>query len=284
MSRFARSIICLAACILLASITPALAQDLPKEVHIGTEGAFAPWNFSRPDGSLAGFEIDLATELCKRMKLSCTFTAQAFDGLIPALNAGKIDAIMAAMSVTEKRKEVIAFTNVYASSGQAFGTIKGNALEGLPDNGIMFALEPDSAAAMSEMEKLKPLLKGKTIGVQAGAISDQFMKKYFGDVVQLRGYKSTEQHDLDLVAGRIDAVFASPVYLMTSMKKPGNEDIVMAGPRFRGGVLGAGSAIGLRKADTALKDAFDAAIKGAKDDGTVPQLATKWFGIDISMR
>lgn len=283
MPKFGLSAAVAAAGILLAVAMPAMAQDLPKEVHIATEGAFAPWNFTRPDGTVDGFEVDLANDLCKRMKVKCTITAQAFDGLIPSLNAGKIDAIMAAMSITPKRQEVIAFSNVYAASGQSFATTKGSPLVALPDMGTMFSLDTDEAAAMAEIEKLKPLLKGKTIGVQGGAISEQFMKKYFGDVVELREYKSTEQHDLDLMAGRIDAVFTSPVYIVTSMKKAGNEEMAMTGPKFRGGLLGLGSGVGLRKADVALKDAFNAAIKAAQADGTVAQLSTKWFGIDISV-
>jgi len=148
----------------------------------------------------------------------------------------------------------------------------------------MFSFDTDEAAAAAEIEKLKPLLKGKTVGVQGGAISEQFMKKYFGDIVEIREYKSTEQHDLDLMSGRVDAVFTSPVYLATSMKKPGNEEMTMAGPKFRGGLLGLGDGVGLRKADVALRDAFNAAIKAAQDDGTITRLSMKWFGLDVGVR
>jgi octopine/nopaline transport system substrate-binding protein len=265
---------------LTASGTP-LADEVARQVHVATEGAFLPWNFTRPDGSVDGFEVELANELCRRANLTCTITAEGFDGLIPSLTSGKIDAIMAAMSITPKRQEVIDFSSVYAVTEQGFATMKGGSLESIPDDGKVFYLDTDEAASLAEIEKLTPLLKGSTIGVQGGAIADQFMSRYFVENVQLRKYKSTEQHDLDLVGGRLDAIFTSSVYLATASKKPGNENMVMVGPRFRGGLLGSGVGVGMRKGEDALKAAFDAAIKAAQGDGTITRLSMKWFGIDI---
>src|SRR3712207_1014198 len=99
----------------------ASAQDKTwTKVRIATEGAFAPWNFTRPDGTLDGFEVELQRDLCRRMKVECTLEAQSFDGIIPALNAGKFDAIMAGMSATPKREAVMAFTEAYGTTGQTF--------------------------------------------------------------------------------------------------------------------------------------------------------------------
>jgi octopine/nopaline transport system substrate-binding protein len=268
----------------LIAVPAAFAQTAPKEIHIGTEGAYAPWNFTKPDGTVDGFEIDLAHDLCARMRVTCTIAAQSYDSLIPSLNAGKIDAIMAAMSVTPKREEAISFTRSYGSTGQTFATIKGSPLASLPDTGKVFSLMTDEAGALKELEKIKPLLQGKKIGVQSGAISEAFLEKYMKGVVTLQAYKSTEQHDLDLLSGRVDAVFTSPAYLMTAVKKPGNEEMIIAGPRFQGGILGRGSAVGIRKSDTDLRDKFDAAVKAAQDDGAVERLSAKWFGFDVTPR
>ena len=68
----------------------AQAQDKPTAITIATEGAYAPWNFAGPDGKAAGFEIDLANDLCSRMKIKCTIVIQDWDGLIPGLTAGKV--------------------------------------------------------------------------------------------------------------------------------------------------------------------------------------------------
>lgn len=152
----------------------AVAQTLPETVKIVTEGAYAPWNFTKPDGTLDGFEIDLANDLCRRAKLTCTISAQAYDSLIPSLNASKFDAIMAAMSVTAKREEILAFTRSYGSTGQTFATTKDNALASLPDTGQLFSLATNETGVAAEVEKLKPLLKGKRIGVQGGSISKEW--------------------------------------------------------------------------------------------------------------
>src|SRR3954469_13126260 len=89
-------------------------------VKIATEGAYAPWNFTGAGGKLEGFEIDLANNLCERMKVKCEIVAQDWDGIIPALNAKKYDAIMAGMSITDDRKKVIEFSRSYANSPNGF--------------------------------------------------------------------------------------------------------------------------------------------------------------------
>lgn len=254
------------------------------KITIATEGAFPPYNLTKPDGTLDGYEIELSQYLCSHMKVECTIVPQAFDGIIPALNAGKFDAIMAGMSATEKRKEVINFSLSYGSTGQAFATLKGGDLENLPLKGELFSLATNEAGARKAAEDLKPLLEGKTIGVQTASIAARFVDEYLKGAVEVREYKTTEQHDLDLVAGRVDLVMASMGYLMTVVEKPANADMAIVGPRFQGGFLGAGSSVGLRKSDPELKAMFDNAITAAKADGTIRRLSEKWFGFDLTPR
>ncbi|WDZ78697.1 transporter substrate-binding domain-containing protein [Ensifer adhaerens] len=262
---------------------PAQAEDKKwTKVTIATEGAFPPYNLTKADGTLDGYEIELSKILCDHMKVECTVIAQSFDGLIPALNAGKFDAIMAGMSATEKRKEVIDFSVSYGSTGQAFATLKGGDLETLPMKGELFSLASNEAGARKAVDELKPLIEGKTIGVQTASIAARFIDEYLKDVVEVREYKTTEQHDLDLVAGRVDFVMASMGYLKTTVAKPANSDMVITGPRFQGGFLGAGSSVGLRKTDPELKALFDDAIAAAKADGTIKRLSEKWFGFDLT--
>jgi octopine/nopaline transport system substrate-binding protein len=216
------------------------------------------------------------------MKIKCTIVAQAFDGMIPALNAGKFDAIMAGMSATEKRKEVIDFSMSYGSTGQAFAVLKDSDLSSMPLKDALYSLSSNQEGARKAVEELKPLLKGKIIGVQTASIASRFIDEYLKDTVEKREYKTTEQHDLDLIAGRVDVIMASMGYLKTAVEKPTNSDIEIVGPRFQGGFLGAGSSVGLRKSDTALKAKFDEAITAAKADGTLKTLSMKWFGFDLT--
>jgi octopine/nopaline transport system substrate-binding protein len=253
-----------------------------KTLKIATEGAYAPWNFTGAGGKLEGFEIDLAADLCGRIKMKCEMVAQDWDGIIPALNAKKYDAIMAGMSITEDRKKVIDFTTSYANSPNGFLVAKNSPLAKMPGTGQAFNLGSQKDAAEKAIEALKPVLKGKTIGVQGSTIHSNFADKYFKGASEIREYKSTEAHDLDLAAGRIDAVLADSTALIGTLEKPEFKDYVMVGPSITGGMLGAGVGIGLRKTDAELKKSFDEAIKAAIADGTIKKLSLKWFKIDTT--
>ncbi|MBN8954356.1 MULTISPECIES: transporter substrate-binding domain-containing protein [unclassified Rhizobium] len=267
----------------LATASIARAEDKKwTHVTIATEGAFRPWNFTKADGSLDGYEIELIKYLCDHMKVECTTVIQPFDGMIPALNAGKFDAIISGMSATAKREEVIAFSDSYGTTGQTFATLKDSPLVDLPMKGEVFSLATNEAGAAAALKQLEPMLKGKTIGVQTASIAATFLDKYLKGVADIREYKTTEQHDLDLKAGRVDLIMASMAYLSTAAAKPGNEDMTVTGPRFQGGLLGRGSSVGLRKDDTQLKAMFNDAIAAAKADGTIARLSQKWFGFDVT--
>lgn len=282
MKAFAGCAAALVAALLLASGASAQTKDW-STIRIATEGAYKPWNFTDPSGKLIGFEIDLAEDLCKRMKAKCEIVAQAFDGVIPALNAGKFDAIMAGMNISDKRKEVIAFSQPYGRTPSTFAVLKSSPLAKLPEAGKVYSLNADGlAAAQKSLNDLKPMLKGKVIGVQTSTVQANFLEQYFKDVIEIRQYKTTEQHDLDLLAGRIDAVFGSISYLKGVVEAPDNKDLMLAGPRYAGGVLGFGVAVGLRKSDPELQAKFDAAVGAAIADGTVKTMSTKWFGFDVT--
>ena len=267
----------------LAFASTAHADDKKwTKVTIATEGEFRPWNFTKPDGTLDGYEIDLIKYLCGHMKVECTTVVQSFDGMIPALNAGKFDAIISGMSATPKREEVIAFSDSYGSTGQTFATLKSDPLAALPLKDQVFSLASNEAGAADAIKKLAPMLQGKTIGVQGSSIAAAFLDKYLKGIATIQEYKTTEQHDLDLKAGRVDIIMASTAYLSTAAAKPGNEDMVLTGPRFQGGLLGRGSSVGLRKTDPELKALFNDAIAAAKADGTIKALSQKWFGFDVT--
>jgi octopine/nopaline transport system substrate-binding protein len=277
----------LAALLAFACLAPIVAQaEGPKEwkeIRVATEGAFRPWNYSNPDGTLGGFEVELYADLCRRMQAHCTLEATPFDGVIPALLAGKFDAIMAAMSATPKREQVIAFSVPYATTGGTFATVKGSDLASLGMTDQIFSLTTDEAGAQKAIDKLAVALKGKVIGVQTATIYVAFLEKYLKGKVEWREYKTTEQHDLDLEAGRVDIIMGSTATLRATIEKSANQDLVLTGPRFQGGLLGRGSSVGLRKEDTELKAKFDKAIGEAQADGTIARLATQYFGFDASI-
>jgi len=257
------------------------AADVPV-LKIATEGAYAPWNFIKPGGQLDGFEIDLAHDLCLRMKVTCEVTAQDWDGLIPSLNAGKFDAIMAGMSITEKRQQVIGFSRPYAAPLNGFLVMDQGALATLPGAGHSIDLDHDEAGAKALIEQMKPLLKGKVLGVQGSTTASAFAEKYLSDLVEVREYKTVDAHNLDLFSGRIDAVLANAVVLKLATEAAAMQGSKMTGPIFAGGVFGPGIGVGLRKSDTELKGRFDQAITSAVADGTVKRLSEKWLKLDVT--
>ena len=265
------------------AIGAAAAQGKKWEtVKIATEGAYAPWNFTGPNGKLDGFEIELANEICARAKVKCEIVAQDWDGIIPALNASKYDAIMAGMNITDKRLEVINFSRTYAAGPHGWGVMKNSPLAKLDGEGQRLSLDKDADAAKKVIEAWKPLLKGKTVGVQGSTTNSAFLEKYLKDTITIREYKTTEQHDLDLQAGRLDAIFAAHSSLKATTDKPEFKDMMIAGSGLSGDVLGRGVAVGLRKGDTELKALFDTAIAAAIADGTVQKLTEKWFKINMT--
>lgn len=262
---------------------PAIAKDY-KSIRIATEGAYAPWNFKDSAGNLVGFELDLAKDLCARMKVECTIVEQAWDGIIPSLEAGKYDAIMAGMSITDERKKKITFSRSYAATPAMFVVDKNG-----PDAGFktmlehidLSTVEPEETKAIDAVVKQ---FKGKTIGVQTATTHENFLRKYLGEDADIRTYDTQENLDLDLQAGRVDAALAAMSYWVPLLEKDTGKDMVMVGPGFTGGPFGHGVGAGIRKEDQALADMFSKAIQAAIDDGTAKKLAVKWFGFDASAK
>ncbi|MTH78363.1 lysine/arginine/ornithine ABC transporter substrate-binding protein [Paracoccus aestuariivivens] len=276
-----KPVMMIAAAMAVATALPLHAEE--KVLRIATEGAYAPWNFTGPDGKLKGFEIDLAEDLCKRMEVKREIVAQAWDGIIPSLTAGKYDAIMAGMSVTPEREKVIAFSKPYAAGINVLAVAPDSPLADLPGTGETWSLTSQSDQAQKRLDEIRPLLDGKVIGVQGSTTASAFMENTFGDSVELREYKTAEEHNFDLMNSRLDAVLANATVLAEALTKPDMAGAKVTGPMLSGGIFGV-IGVGLRKDDSELKQKFDEAVGAAVKDGTVSALSEKWFKVDISPR
>jgi lysine-arginine-ornithine-binding protein len=251
-----------------------------KEVRIGVEGAFPPWNQIGADGKLTGFDIDLSEDLCRRAQVKCELITGEWTGLIPSLNAGKFDLVLT-LGVNEARQKVVDFTIPYASGVATFLVPKNGPLARLPKTGERINLN-DKAVADPVMAEIGKLIKGKIIGVVQSTSQEQLIRAYFGNAVEVRTYKSSPERDLDIRAGRIDAGFDSGVYSTSMLDKPGNQDLAMAGPLMKGAMLATEVALGMRKGETDLKAKFDEAIRAAAADGTIKKLSVKWSKLDLT--
>jgi len=231
----------------MVAVTGSVFAD--DKVRIGTEGAYAPWNFMNDEGKVAGFEVDLGNELCKRAKLECEFVVNEWDSIIPNMLAGNYDAIMAGMSVTDERKKTIAFSEEY------------------------YPADPSRYAA-SEGETFDfDKLEGKKIGVQGGTVQAAYAEEKYKEKNTIKAYEKPDQSIADLAAGNLDILLADRSFLDPVVLGSGGA-ITFVGPKVQ---IGGGMAIGLRPGDKVLAEKFNQALAEAKKDGTVDKLIKDYF-------
>tara|TARA_B100001250_G_scaffold146647_1_gene125581 strand:+ start:2058 stop:2888 length:831 start_codon:yes stop_codon:yes gene_type:complete len=254
---------------------------IADKIKIGTEGAYPPWNAKDESGKLIGFEVELANFLCIYMEADCTIVEQDWDGMIPGLVMRKYDAIMAGMSITGERMKTINFSQGYADEVASLAVMKGSSLEGM-ETPKAINLSTGGGDVKKALKTLTAALAGKTIGVQTATIHQNFLES--GDVgsVKIKTYKTQDEVNLDLAAGRIDAALAAAVAFTDYAEKSG-KPVVLVGPTFSGGAFGNGVGVGIRKDDTDLLKRFNKAIDVARKNGKISELAIKWFGFDASM-
>lgn len=227
-------------------------------LRIATDATYPPFEFQGKDGKPAGFEVELAQALCNEMKARCEIIDQAWDGLIPGLQVRKYDAIISSMNITEDRRKVVDFSDVYYHMKNRFVARKGANID------------------ISEAG-----LKGKTIAVQISTPQDKFVTERFEKVAKITRTVNAMDPMLELGTGRADLTFGNVVQLQEGfLDKADGKNYEFTGPTFDGrqnGVLGLGVAVALRKNDSALKERFNKAIAAVKQNGTFKQIGARYF-------
>lgn len=239
-----------------APAAPAATQTALK---IGTEGAYPPFNNLTADGQLVGFDIDIANALCAEMKVTCEFVTQDWDGIIPALQAGKFDAIIASMSITPERAEKVDFTNKYYNTPPAVAAPKDTTIKGVT----------------------KEDLAGKTVGVATSTTHYNYAEKTFTDST-IKGYPSSKEFLLDLANGRLDAASDDISVLEGWLATPDGACCKLVGaitPVIE--IHGPGAGIAVRKGETDLANKFNAAIDAIRANGKYKEINDKYFKYDV---
>ena len=255
-----------------------------QTIRIGTEGAYPPWNNLNSAGELEGAEIDFGNEACERMGVTCEWVTQDWDGIIPALLQGKYDIIIAGMSITEERKEKVNFTTGYMTDGARFAVLKDSGLADLNIAGMAKVnLNNAGGKEQAAIGQLIAAMDGKTVCVQSSTIHQNFLEKHMSGAVDVKLYQAVDDHNLDLAAGRCDAVLADVGSIIDFMESDGGVDVAFTGPTFSGGVFGDGVGGAVRKEDNDILEMWNAAISEMSKDGTTAEITKRWFGRDISM-
>ncbi len=241
----------------------AQAADI-KEIRFGVEASYAPFESKSPAGDLQGFDIDVGNAVCAKLKAKCVWVENSFDGLIPALEARKFNAINSDMTITAQRRQVIDFTDpIYAIPNQMI------AKKGSP-------LLPTAES-----------LKGKHVGVLQGTIQEAYAKaKWSPAGVDVVPYQTQDQIYADLASGRLDAAFQDGEAAAKGfLNRPQGAGFAFAGPAVTDEkLLGSGVGYGVRKGDAQLKAALDEALKELKADGTIDRLAAKYFDVKVVLK
>ncbi|MFE0757287.1 ABC transporter substrate-binding protein [Inquilinus sp. NPDC058860] len=249
----------LSACLAIAVTFFAGSAAAQEVVRIGTTPeSYPPFTWVDAQGKLNGFEIEIGEALCAQMQVKCEWVLQSWDGIIPALQEKKFDAIIASMSITDERKQVVDFSDKYYDSPAIFVGPRSEAIEISPAG-----------------------LEGKTVGVQVSTIHANYVEAKYKGIVTIKTYDTQENANLDLIAGRVDLLLADSVALMDGfLKSPDGADFEVKGQPIRDPLLGSGAGIAVRKGDP-LAARFSAAIKAIRANGLYKTINDKYFGFDI---
>ncbi len=221
------------------ALTAGLASA--QTVRLGTEGAYPPYNFINDKGEVDGFDRAVGDEVCKRAGLTCEWVTNEWDSIIPNLVSGNYDVIIAGMSITDERDQVIDFTQEY-----------------IPPAASLYV-------GLSKEANIKGVVSAQTATIQAAYVADSG--------ATLLEYPTPDETIAAVRNGEADVVLADKDYLLPAVNESNGELVVVDQVQIGGGV-----GMGLRESDTELKGKIDAAITSMKEDGTLNTLIKKWFG------
>jgi polar amino acid transport system substrate-binding protein len=237
--------------LMLATALMALTAGagLAQTVRMGTEGAYPPYNFINAKGEVDGFERELGDTLCAKAGLTCEWVTTDWDSIIPNLQSGNYDTIIAGMSITEERDKVIDFTQNYI---------------------------PPAASSYLALTADAKIGEGAVIAAQVGTIQAGYIAESGATLLE---FATPDETVAAVKNGEADAVFADKDYLAPIAAESGGALVLLAEEVQLGGGVG----MGLRESDTELKEKFNAAIQSMKDDGSLNAMIKKWFGDEAAV-
>lgn len=231
------------------------AAPAGEVLRIGTEGAYAPFNYTNADGTLGGFDVDMANAICDDMQVTCEIVAQDWDGIIPGLKAGKYDAIVAAMSITPERAQQVAFTEPYFS------------------NSLVFLAKKDSSFDPSKSSDIN----AHSIAAQRSTLSSQWLEGEYPEV-NMKLYDTLSNAFLDLESGRVDAMISDKLPAIEWLSSESGGDYAVKGDEID---IDDHFAIAVRPGDE-LQAKINQSLANLKANGTYDKINQKYFAVPTS--
>ncbi|TCP11124.1 arginine/ornithine transport system substrate-binding protein [Crenobacter luteus] len=230
-----------------------------ETLRFGIDLNYPPFSKQGADGKPQGFDVDMIHALCAAMKTSCQVVPQDWDGLIPALNANKFDAILSSMQITPERQKAVDFTRKYYNI-------------------------PSRVIGKAGTQVDQNTFKGKKIGVLRASTQEKFARDYWGKSgARIVAYSKSPESFLDLKAGRVDAVFVDGAVGDTEfLKTPNGKGYAFIGPNYSDAkYFGLGAGIAVKKGNKALVDRLNQAIDQIRKDGSYKKVQDKYFSFDV---
>lgn len=243
------------ACAAVASLAFAFPAAAEKIV-LAADAEYPPFQYKNDSGEIVGFDVEITMLACEAAGLTCEFTAQAWDGLIPGLLVGKYDAISASMTATPTRREQVSFTDkLYVAPSQF--------------------LVPQG----SDLDVSVEGMAGKSIAAQLSSEQAEYLERNYAETSTIKLYDTQDQANLDLVAGRVDALLGAVIPLSESfLKSDAGQGFEWRGEELR---FGEGIAIATRKEDDELREKLNAGIQAIRENGSYQEVSDRYFGRDI---
>ena len=239
------------------------AAEPQTTLRIALEGKYPPFEYINKDNQLVGFNVDLANALCKKMAVKCSINRYEWDDLIPAVQNDKADAIIATMSITDEREQLVQFTQPYARVPAAY-------------------------LASKKQQFLFPVvtqdrIEGKTIGVVEKTTFDDYLKTEFPSKVTIKRYADAEALLAGLQNNEINFAFGDSAVFGEFLRNPNNAEqysyvgnIIKSDPR-----LGRGEAIAVAKDDAEMQAKFNLALDKLMKSDEYKEMQYKYFTLQI---
>jgi len=243
------------------------AVQAQESLRIGlTYEPYMPYTQGNAAGEWEGFEADLTRALCERMPVECIFEPMAWDGLMPSLLGGKVDTIIAALSITEERLKTVSFSDPYY--------VDGSSIVGLKEDGREIAIidAADGSGKTIDPESMK----GAIIGAQTASIQLYYLQQHLPNI-EIKTYEAADSAMADLVAGRVDYVMAVDSYMRNFLKSEGIETHGVRVPSLENRLLGGDKAYAIRLDDTRTLELINTALRSMEADGSLSTLVDQWM-------
>ena len=224
----------------------------PLKVKFATEASYYPFEYLDDNGTMVGFDIDIAKSICKAALLVCSFENQSFDSLLLALKFERFDAIIAAVDITEDRKNRVDFSEVYYKTSPVF---------------------------LSKIENENFSLEDKLIGVQAGSSNYDYLLKNTNENTLVIAYTALSKAFLDLKRGRLDYVFVDKEVAKAFLSKADSSEIAMVNTNESDFLqyYSIGYGIAVKKKNYRLLNRIDLGLKKIKKNGEYQRIYDRYF-------